>query len=1369
MRESRVVVSFVVAGLALALVVIGVGSVAAQETAIGQDTLSLAPAATIAVTSTADSGPGTLRQALADAGDGDIIGFDTGIFPSSTPQTITLSSALPEIITNNLTIDASNAGVILDGSSTPTDTGGLSVSGADNVTIKGLQVLNFPIHGITLSSGATNCTIGGINVTPGGACSGDCNLISGNGSIGILLKGSGTTSNTVSGNYIGTDVSGTGELGNNEGVRIDDGASSNTIGGDTPGERNIISGNKYQGVAIVGSGTVSNTVSGNYIGTDVSGTAVISSTASKGFFIASGASYNLIGGSNGSPGGACTGECNLISGYSESGVSINWTGAMSNTISGNYIGTNVTGTASLGNGAGIIIGHGATYNLIGGHSPAERNIISGNSEFGVAMYYSDTMSNTVRGNYIGTDPSGTTAVANGRDGAHMNEANHNWVIDNLLSGNAENGASLCCGSNTSHNTISGNIIGLDASGTVTVPNSSSGVLIESGSVSNLVGGNTPTERNIISGNGSDGIDIRGSGTMSNTVSGNYIGTNISGTVALGNYWDGVWIGQEASHNTIGGTSAGEINLISGNRRVGVSINGQGNSASYNVVQGNYIGTDVSGTAALGNGWGDPYTGVEIYYAADNAITDNLISGNHGNGIHIQGDTASGNVVRGNLIGTDVGGTAALGNGTTTGGWGVVIANSASTNTIGGTSAGDRNIISGNGDLYCGPPDLAYADGGGVAIWSAAHDNTVQGNYVGMDVTGLTPMPNAMVGIEIEGASGNLIGGTAPGAGNLISGNSCGGPPPPRAGIRLMGDDNTIQGNIIGPDATGADFSSIYDNGDYNIWVVGAGNLIDSNLIVGNSEGVSIGGSGAMHNTVTRNTIYSHTDKGINLNNGANNHMFPPLLTQVTASSVKGIAVPYATVEVFSDDDDEGRWYHGSTMADASGAFTFTAATAFTGTNVTATATDSDGNTSEFSSPYHPSHDVVAAAIYVPQQRHEVNVPITPTVRVGNGGTAAETFTVTAVITRSSDGAQVYSATQTVVDLGVFQYRTLPLASWTPLDAGGYTFELTLQTSTPDDNVSNNTLTLSFAAADERLDVWARDNLSDNGQEPSSGPIWQSPDVWVRNTADGGTTHQDPINASTNTIYITVRNRGTLTATNVSAAVYWHPPSLVIGQSWWQPIDTVTITQLAPGASQVISMSWPLNIGGITGAYHTCLLGVITTTQDVAPAVWDVAGSNNLIQRNVDVIQQELDGGGLDLATSQDAESTFNVGNPYQGEQLADVVIDASNVPITAEVRIDLGELYDRWDQLQQGSLVGAGHISGTTVITVAGGTVSEITEVPLTGEELIEIGVEVHGMDSEQSTQIHVSERIGGDIQGGITLEVEAAQYKVYLPLIVRW
>jgi hypothetical protein len=1249
MRGSRVLAAFGIAGLALVLVGVSISSASADASSVERDTAPLAPAATIVVTSTADSGPGTLRWALGTAAVSDTITFNTSVFPLGNPQTITLSSPLPDIITDALTIDASNAGVILDGSSTPTYTVGLVVSSASGVTIKGLQILNFPVHGVNLRNGATNNTIGGINGSPGGACSGDCNLISGNGGIGILLSGSGTMSNTVSGNYVGTDIGGTEGLGNYEGVRIDDGASGNVIGGDMPGKRNLISGNRDQGVSIHGSGTTSNTVSGNYIGTDVNGTAIISSTASKGFFIASGASYNLIGGSNGSPGGACTGGCNLISGYSEAGVSINWPGAMSNTVSGNYIGTNVTGTVALGNGSGVIIGHGATYNLIGGDSPAERNLISGNNEHGVAMYFSGTVSNTIAGNYIGTDPSGTTAVANGADGAHMNQASHNWVIGNLLSGNAGSGASLCCGSDTSYNAISGNTIGLDISGTAVISNGYSGVSIGGGPVNNLIGGDTPNERNLIGGNGEYGVRIDGDGTMSNTVSGNYIGT-------------------------------------------------------------------------------------------------------------------------------DIGGAVALGNGTTTGGWGVVIADGASRNTIGGTTAGERNLISGNGDLFCGPPGSAYAIGGGIRVYNMATGNKIQGNTIGMDVAGLTPIPNGMVGVGIEDSPGNLIGGTDPGAGNLISGNSCGGPPPPRAGIRLFGDGTTVQGNIIGLDANGADFSqvhSFYDNGDQGIFISGSDNLIEDNTIAGNAGfGIYMHDFGTVRNTVTHNAIYSHTNEGagISLNNGANDYMFPPLLTEVSAAGVKGVAVPSSTVEVFSDDEDEGRWYHGSTVAGASGAFTFTVAVPFTGTNVTATATDQDGNTSEFSSPYHPSRDILVAAVYVPQPRHQVAALITPTVRVGNGGTAAESFTITAVITRGSGGVQVYSATQVVMDLSVFHYRTLALSAWTPLENGNYTFEVVVQTGTPDDAPANDRLTLVFVVADYSVDVWARDNLTDDGREPSVGPVWQSPDVWVRNVADGGTTHQDPINAITNTVYLTVRNWGTLTATDVVATVYWHPPALVIGQSWWQSIDTVMLAELAPGATQVVSMSWPLDIAGLTGSYHTCLLGVLTSTEDLPPVVWDVRGSNNLIQRNVDVIPQREVGGetDLDLVASSAVSSTFDVGNPYPGEQLVDVLVDASGVPVGGELWIDLGRLYKRWEQVGRGSLVGAAPVSGTTVITVAGGTQAEITGIPMAGEELAEIVVEIYGLDGGQSTQIDVSERIGGDVLGGITLEVTAIEYKVYLPLVLR-
>ncbi len=208
-----------------------------------------APAASWVVTNTADSGPGSLRQALLDAEDGDIISFDLGVFPPGSPATILLTSgALPQITRNNVTIDASNAGVILDGSNTPAGTSGLVIHGANHVTIKGLHVTGFPDSGIMIRNGATYNTIGGSNATPGGACSGDCNLLSGNGWYGVRIAGMGTMTNTVSGNYIGTDASGTvaqpnGKANGGYGVLIEADASLNIIGGDTVAERNLISGN----------------------------------------------------------------------------------------------------------------------------------------------------------------------------------------------------------------------------------------------------------------------------------------------------------------------------------------------------------------------------------------------------------------------------------------------------------------------------------------------------------------------------------------------------------------------------------------------------------------------------------------------------------------------------------------------------------------------------------------------------------------------------------------------------------------------------------------------------------------------------------------------------------------------------------------------------------------------------------------------------------------------------------------------------------------------------------------------------------------------------------------------------------------------
>jgi CSLREA domain-containing protein len=159
------------------------------------------------------------------------------------------------------------------------------------------------------------------------------------------------------------------------------------------------------------------------------------------------------------------------------------------------------------------------------------------------------------------------------------------------------------------NVIKNCYIGTDATGTLDLGNNDDGVGIYN-AVNNTVGGTTAGERNLISGNSTWGVTIGGAMASGNKVSSNYIGTDVSGTVDLGNTHNGVLI-FNAPNNTIGGTTAAERNVISGNDEVGVDIGDV--TASGNKVSGNYIGTDVNGTADLGNS----DVGVFIFNAPNN--------------------------------------------------------------------------------------------------------------------------------------------------------------------------------------------------------------------------------------------------------------------------------------------------------------------------------------------------------------------------------------------------------------------------------------------------------------------------------------------------------------------------------------------------------------------------------------------------------------------------------------------------------------------------------------------------------------------------------------------------------------------------------
>ncbi|HEY80335.1 MAG TPA: hypothetical protein G4O05_04575, partial [Caldilineae bacterium] len=270
----------------------------------------------LVVTSAADSGPGTLRQALLSAQPGDTITFDASVFPPAAPVTINLTTPLPVLTRGNLTIDASNAGVVLDGSQlSGEDVHGLDISSDGNV-VRGLEILNFPGAAVGLREGASGNVI-------------EDNLLSGDGSFGVGVWGAETTGNTVRGNFIGTDRSGqtAGNL-SRDGVHIYQ-AAQNTITG------NLIAGVGQSGVYVC-CGGAGNTVSNNTIGLAADGSTPLPN-GQAGITIDQGAHDTVVGPQN-------------VIAHNPIGVSVIGAGSVGNTITQNRIYSNTEGISLVEGG-----------------------------------------------------------------------------------------------------------------------------------------------------------------------------------------------------------------------------------------------------------------------------------------------------------------------------------------------------------------------------------------------------------------------------------------------------------------------------------------------------------------------------------------------------------------------------------------------------------------------------------------------------------------------------------------------------------------------------------------------------------------------------------------------------------------------------------------------------------------------------------------------------------------------------------------------------------------------------------------------------------------------------------------------------------
>jgi len=509
--------------------------------------------------------------------------------------------------------------------------------------------------------------------------------------------------------------------------------------------RNLaFTGFDWNGVTLLYPGATNNTISGCWFGVDATGTHA-APNAYQGILIASGASGNHIGGTNAL-------QRNVLSGNLQYGLFITDANTTGNVVLGNYIGTDATGSNGLGNGlSGLFAGNGSTGTVIGGTNATARNVLSGNSQYGIIMT-SNTTGNAVLGNYIGTDASGYLMVSNElggvllADGAMGNTiGGTNAGAGNLISGNLGNGI-LLRGSNVVNDTIQGNFIGTDVTGANALANTVAGVTVDTGSSSNLIGGTVAGARNVISGNGLPydyGVIIAGPGTSGNVIEGNYVGLDANGMRPIPNY-DGVLFADGTTNNTLGGTEPGAANFVSGNAYRGVFFDGAGTSG--NVVQGNYFGTDNTGTNGVGN-----YYDVEFQNNASgnfiggvNPGAGNVIAFAGWDGVVLFQSGTTNNSVRGNSIfsnyalGIDLTGVAndlqaapvitnAFGVGAST-----VVQGS-----LGSTSGSSffidvyRNLDGGSqGRLFLGTVSVT-ADGSGNASFACTNNG---GNYAGESFT-----------------------------------------------------------------------------------------------------------------------------------------------------------------------------------------------------------------------------------------------------------------------------------------------------------------------------------------------------------------------------------------------------------------------------------------------------------------------------------------------------------------------------------------------------------------------------------------------------------------------------------------------------------
>ncbi len=585
----------------------------------------------------------------------DTIAFNLG---AGTPS-ITLANPLPDItqpvIINGATGGATRVEIL--GDALASGNGLVLVPGSSGSTIKALVLSGFANLGFaaivieSANNRVENCLIGTDNTGLAAAVTGNWvgiivqsvnatgNIIGGNttaqrnvisnNDVGINLTND-SSSNRIEGNYIGTDRDAANAIGNlTDGVLIDNNSTLNIIGGNNANVRNIISGNNY-GVTIDGAN--GNRVSGNYIGTDATGNIAIPNAS----LISDGVGVLIIDSADTIVGGSTVGERNLISGNDFGIVITDFSD--DNVVIGNYIGTNAAGDTAIpnatifGNGAGVLIEE-SDNNTIGGKTASARNLISGN-DYGVVIV-ADATFNHVEGNYIGINAAGDAALPNAASGVFIEELAHDNVIGgtsaasrNIISGNGDEGVTITGGAYD--NIVQFNYIGTNPSGTSAIPNRFEGVDIDEASAfcgctdatGNLIADN------LISGNGSSGIEIQDPTTAFNIIVRNKIGTNAAGTAGIPNNDGGIYFDRDSHNNQVGSTNPSDANLIAFNIGAGIIVldtDTQNHFLGNSIYSNTGLGIDLNNDGVTNNDALDPDTGPNAFqnYPVLGAVTSSV--------------------------------------------------------------------------------------------------------------------------------------------------------------------------------------------------------------------------------------------------------------------------------------------------------------------------------------------------------------------------------------------------------------------------------------------------------------------------------------------------------------------------------------------------------------------------------------------------------------------------------------------------------------------------------------------------------------------------------------------------------------------------